>query len=121
VRFRGHASKLPGRPDFSNKTRRWALFVHGCFWHTHAGCPRASKPKSNITYWARKLRRNQERDAQTSGELKKLGYRILVLWECELKSGKYTSRMTHFFKMQTLKTRAGTRTISTHQRHPKSK
>src|ERR1700682_1666995 len=56
IRFRNHVSSLPGKPDLANKTRKWAIFVHGCFWHSHRGCKLASDPKSNKGYWGEKLR-----------------------------------------------------------------
>ena len=62
-RFRIHVADLPGKPDLANKARRWAIFVHGCFWHSHEKCRLASKPRSNTGYWSNKLARNQERDA----------------------------------------------------------
>ncbi|MGH9604943.1 MAG: very short patch repair endonuclease [Terracidiphilus sp.] len=64
VRYRAHVSALPGTPDFANKTKRWAIFVHGCFWHAHEACRLAVKPKTNVAYWIPKLDRNKERDAQ---------------------------------------------------------
>lgn len=83
VRYRMHVTSLPGKPDFANKSRRWALFVHGCFWHSHQDCRFAAMPKSNLKYWLPKLRRNKERDHENELALKKLGYRVQVIWECE--------------------------------------
>lgn len=82
-RFRIHVSDLPGKPDLANKARRWAIFVHGCFWHSHVNCRLASKPRSNTGYWTDKLARNQQRDAIHAQALRDLGYRVLVVWECE--------------------------------------
>lgn len=61
LRFRNHAADLPGKPDLVNRHRRWAIFVHGCFWHGHPGCALASKPRSNSAYWEPKLRGNSAR------------------------------------------------------------
>jgi DNA mismatch endonuclease (patch repair protein) len=83
VRFRVHAADLPGKPDLANKTRRWAIFVHGCFWHSHEGCQLASKPRSNTHYWSEKLVRNRERDARHQQALRHLGYDVLTIWECD--------------------------------------
>ncbi len=83
LRFRVHVADLPGKPDLANKTRRWAIFVHGCFWHSHEGCQLASKPRSNTGYWSEKLVRNRERDAAQQRALRDLGYEVLVVWECE--------------------------------------
>ncbi|HVC13143.1 MAG TPA: DNA mismatch endonuclease Vsr [Burkholderiales bacterium] len=82
-RFRIHVSDLPGKPDLANKARRWAIFVHGCFWHSHENCRLASKPRSNTGYWSDKLARNQERDAIHAQALRDLGYQVQVIWECE--------------------------------------
>lgn len=83
LRFRKHVADLPGKPDLANRRRKWAIFVHGCFWHSHQGCRLASNPKSNSSYWAPKLQRNKERDRDKYCEMEDLGYRILVIWECE--------------------------------------
>jgi DNA mismatch endonuclease (patch repair protein) len=83
VRFRIHVADLPGKPDLANKTRRWAIFVHGCFWHSHEGCQLASKPRSNKGYWSEKLVRNRDRDALHLQALRDLGYQVLTVWECE--------------------------------------
>lgn len=83
ARFRVHVDDLPGKPDLANKARRWAIFVHGCFWHSHDGCQLASKPRSNTGYWSDKLARNRERDAVHQRDLRDLGYTVLIVWECE--------------------------------------
>ena len=88
VRFRIHASDLPGKPDLSNKKYKWAIFVHGCFWHSHRGCKLASSPKSNRSYWAEKLEGNRRRDAEHLAALRSLGFRVLTVWECEVRDGK---------------------------------
>jgi DNA mismatch endonuclease (patch repair protein) len=86
-RFRKHVSSLPGKPDLANKTRRWAIFVHGCFWHSHRGCKLASDPKSNRQYWGEKLKRNKARDADKIATLRALGFKVLVVWECDVRDG----------------------------------
>jgi DNA mismatch endonuclease, patch repair protein len=83
LRFRVHVTDLPGKPDLANKTRRWAIFVHGCFWHSHEGCQLASKPRSNTGYWSEKLAKNCERDIVHLQALNDLGYDVLTIWECE--------------------------------------
>jgi DNA mismatch endonuclease, patch repair protein len=83
VRYRVHVEDLPGKPDLANKTRGWAIFVHGCFWHSHEGCQLASKPRSNTGYWSAKLVRNRERDLLHVRALGDLGYDVLTIWECE--------------------------------------
>lgn len=82
-RFRLHRKDLPGKPDIVLPRYRVALFVHGCFWHQHSGCPLASNPSSNTVYWTPKLLRNLERDAENRAALEALGWRTGVVWECE--------------------------------------
>jgi DNA mismatch endonuclease (patch repair protein) len=88
VRFRKHATDLPGKPDLVNRRKKWAIFVHGCFWHSHEACKLASNPKSNKDYWSEKLRRNQARDAKNITHLRKMRFRVLVVWECEVRDGQ---------------------------------
>lgn len=84
-RYRLHAKKLPGTPDLVFGPRRAAIFVHGCFWHQH-DCRRGSRlPKTRRDYWLPKLRRNHERDQKTQAELIEMGWRVLVVWECQLR------------------------------------
>lgn len=88
LRFRNNVGDLPGKPDLANKRRKWAIFVHGCFWHSHAGCRLASAPKSNIGYWSEKLARNRARDAENISVLESQGFRVLIVWECEVRNGE---------------------------------
>lgn len=83
LRFRLHRADLPGKPDLVFPKLQTALFVHGCFWHQHSGCRRASRPKSHTEYWERKLQRNVERDARSIQALQDQGWRAVVIWECE--------------------------------------
>ena len=85
-RFRLHSKDLPGKPDLVFRSRKKAIFVHGCFWHQHrkVECLDGRQPKSNTNYWAKKLARNVERDASNTMELLALGWKVLVLWECEV-------------------------------------
>lgn len=82
VRFRLHLSGLPGRPDIVLPRKRIAVFVHGCFWHKHAGCKYAKLPSSRQDFWREKLGRNVERDRENVDALVGLGWRVLVVWEC---------------------------------------
>lgn len=84
-RFRLHIADLPGRPDVVLPRLKLALFVHGCFWHQHPGCGRASKPKSRTGYWTPKLARNVARDAECRAALGELGWRAEVIWECDVR------------------------------------
>lgn len=85
-RFRLHRRDLPGTPDLAFSRLRKAIFVHGCFWHQHPACKDGHIPKSRLDYWLPKLRRNQERDKANLAALERLGWDVLVLWECEAAS-----------------------------------
>jgi DNA mismatch endonuclease (patch repair protein) len=82
-RFRLHRRDLPGNPDLAFPGRRKVIFVHGCFWHRHNGCKRATLPQSNGAFWGEKLRRNVERDAEQLEALTERGWKPLVIWECQ--------------------------------------
>lgn len=84
-RYRLHARDLPGKPDLVFRPRRKVIFVHGCFWHRHEGCPRNRAPKSpeRRAYWHSKRRANAHRDQRHLRDLEKMGWRSLVIWECE--------------------------------------
>lgn len=84
-RFRLHSKDLPGRPDIVFKSRKKVVFVHGCFWHRHPDCPRTTTPKTRMEFWMSKFIANQKRDRRAQDELKKLGWRYLIVWECEVK------------------------------------
>jgi DNA mismatch endonuclease (patch repair protein) len=85
-RFRLHSSDLPGRPDIVLPRYRTVLMVHGCFWHRHSGCRFAYEPKTRIAFWREKFARNVERDRRSNKALRKLGWRVLTVWECELRN-----------------------------------
>ena len=98
-RFRLHRSELPGKPDVAFIKKRKAIFVHGCFWHQHKGCKRASMPQSNVSFWSTKLARNVARDADQLRSLKAVGWTALVVWECETKDKlKLAKRLSRFLK-----------------------
>lgn len=86
LRFRLHRKDLPGHPDIVFPRWRIAIFVHGCFWHRHPGCKKATTPKSNIEFWTRKFEANVARDIRTQRELEDLGWKVAVIWECGTKS-----------------------------------
>jgi DNA mismatch endonuclease (patch repair protein) len=86
LRFRLSNRRLPGNPDLILPRYKAAVFVHGCFWHRHAGCNIATIPKSNTSYWQEKFDRNVARDQRVSQELTASGWRVFVAWECELQS-----------------------------------
>ena len=85
-RFRLHRTDLPGTPDIVMPGRRTVLFVHGCFWHQHTNCPSAKRPASNRVYWNRKLDRNMLRDSANKRALKKLDWKVIIVWECQTKN-----------------------------------
>jgi len=85
-RFRLHRADLPGKPDIVLPRYKSVVFVHGCFWHRHAGCKRASMPASNRAYWERKFQRTVLRDAANTLALEQLGWRVIIVWECELRT-----------------------------------
>jgi len=82
-RFRLHRRDLPGRPDLVFASRHKVIFVHGCYWHRHAGCHFAYTPKSNISFWEAKFAANVARDSQAINDLNASGWSILIIWECE--------------------------------------
>lgn len=84
-RFRLARKDLPGNPDLVLPKYKIALFVHGCFWHGHEGCKKSHLPSSNIDYWSAKLSRNRIRDAKNQSALDALGWKIIIIWECETK------------------------------------
>lgn len=81
--YRIGVESLPGSPDIANRKRRWAIFVHGCYWHHHSGCRRATLPKNNREWWVAKFAANRERDARKVADLENRGMHVLVVWECE--------------------------------------
>lgn len=86
LRYRLHGAGLPGRPDLVLPRYKTVVFVHGCFWHRHAGCNIATTPKSNTEFWQEKFKKNVERDARVVAQLQMLGWRVFTVWECELAS-----------------------------------
>ena len=81
-RFRLHRADLPGKPDIVMPKHHTVVFVHGCFWHGHPGCKHADLPASNHEYWEKKIGRNITRDRKRRRELRKLGWRVITIWEC---------------------------------------
>lgn len=85
-RFRLHRKDLPGKPDIVLPGRRTVIFVHGCFWHCHRSCPRATIPASRQEYWRPKFERTIARDRENQEELRRQGWNVIVVWECETKA-----------------------------------
>jgi DNA mismatch endonuclease (patch repair protein) len=82
-RFRLHRRDLPGKPDIVLPGRRAVVFVHGCFWHRHRGCSLATTPGSNIEFWKTKFEQNVARDRRNASALRKLGWKVTIVWECQ--------------------------------------
>src|SRR5713226_4333281 len=89
-RYRLNEASLPGKPDVCLASKRKAIFVHGCFWHQHSHCRKAGMPKTNQSYWAPKLRGNVERDREVRRKLRKMGWGVLIVWQCGLKNVELT-------------------------------
>jgi DNA mismatch endonuclease (patch repair protein) len=89
MRFRLSPSHLPGKPDIVLAKYRTVVLVHGCFWHQHAGCKFAARPASNRQFWAEKLGGNVARDKRVRRLLRKAGWNVIVVWECQTRSGKF--------------------------------
>lgn len=96
-RYRIHIRNLPGTPDIAFIKRKKAIFVHGCFWHGHTGCPLASLPKSRLEFWTRKIRATQDRDRAKEDALIRRGWSVLTVWQCQLSDiGKLLSSLENF-------------------------
>jgi DNA mismatch endonuclease (patch repair protein) len=96
-RFRLYQSKLPGTPDLVFPKRRKVIFVHGCFWHRHKGCPRATSPKTRQQFWLKKFATNKTRDRRNIKALNALGWQAQVVWECETRDLAKLSRKIRLF------------------------
>jgi DNA mismatch endonuclease (patch repair protein) len=88
LRFRSNDTRLPGKPDIVLPKYHVVVFINGCFWHGHEDCKYFRMPKTNREFWERKIKRNKERDERTIARLLSMGYRAIVVWECELKDKK---------------------------------
>jgi len=97
-RFRLHRKDLPGTPDLVFPVRRTAVFVHGCFWHGH-DCSRGRLPSSNVPFWERKIGKNKQRDDRVQKVLRKQGWKVLVVWQCETKDhAGLAKKLTRFLE-----------------------
>jgi DNA mismatch endonuclease (patch repair protein) len=97
-RFRLHRRDLPGTPDIVFPARKSVMFVHGCFWHGHE-CPRGIVPSSNVDFWQRKIAKNRERDGRSQKQLRREGWKVLTVWECETKNkSRLAKRLSRFLE-----------------------
>lgn len=97
LRFSLQRKDLPGRPDIVLRRHKTAVFVHGCFWHGHS-CAKGRLPKTRLDFWGPKIERNRNRDAESVKMLKKLGWRVLTIWQCQTKdTDRLAVRLTKFF------------------------
>ena len=85
-RYRLHVATLPGKPDIVFPGRKKAIFIHGCFWHRHEGCKRATLPDHNVEFWQSKFSKTVCRDSLTESRLQELGWSVLIVWGCEVRS-----------------------------------
>ena len=103
-RFRLHCKHLPGTPDIVFPRYRAVILVHGCFWHRHPGCIHASSPKTRVQFWEDKFRETVSRDRRNEAALHNLGWRILIVWECETRdAAAVASRISGFLRSETPK------------------
>lgn len=103
-RFRLHRRDLPGSPDIVLPRHRAAVFVHGCFWHRHSGCRFAYTPKTRQQFWTRKFEQNRARDERAKRRLRRLGWRVTVVWECQVADPeRLSSRLRRWLASDTLR------------------
>ncbi|WP_328984122.1 very short patch repair endonuclease [Thiorhodovibrio winogradskyi] len=98
-RYRLHVKDLPGTPDLVFRSRKAVIFMHGCFWHRHHGCALARLPKSKRAFWEEKLNSNKERDNRNQQRLVDMGWKVMVIWECEMQQkdlAGLAKRIKHF-------------------------
>lgn len=106
-RYRLHRKDLPGRPDIAFVGRKKVIFVHGCFWHRHYGCPRASFPKTRVEFWQDKFERNIKRDKLVEEAYADMGWRVLTVWECQIRDRAKLSKTLQIFMAEERKRDAG--------------
>lgn len=101
LRFRKNDKRYPGNPDVLLPKYRSAVFINGCFWHSHEGCPDFILPKSNQDYWESKLEKNRKRDEKNYVSLKRDGWHVFIIWECELKKANKDERLEQLYRQIT--------------------
>lgn len=99
-RFSTHKSSLPGKPDIVLTRCKTVVFVHGCFWHRHRGCKYAYEPKSRIAFWKQKFKENISQFLKVKIQLKKLGWRVIIIWECEVNNNKLLQKIISMLRKE---------------------
>lgn len=94
-RFRTYHPSLPSKPDLVFPTKQKVILVHGCFWHRHTGCKKASMPKTRVGFWRNKFEHNRRRDRKKMRELRRRGWQALILWECETQAPDKLRKRIH--------------------------
>lgn len=118
-RFRLHRRDLPGKPDIILPKHRAVVFVHGCFWHRHSRCKYAYTPKSNLPFWQAKFEGNVQRDRIAARRLRKLGWRVVVVWECQTTdTAALAKRLTEALSWSVRKNRKGDKRHDNSTRSP---
>lgn len=101
ITYSTNVRELPGSPDIVDLRQARAVYVHGCFWHRHSGCAACTTPKRNSEFWEEKFERNVKRDARKVRQLRQIGFRVLTVWECQLKQedklARLEKRLERFF------------------------
>lgn len=97
LRYRLHDKKLPGKPDLVFLKHGVVVFIHGCYWHGHDGCKYFVVPKTRTEWWVNKINRNKLNDSNSISELKRTGWKVITVWECELKSNKRDKKLKSLF------------------------
>lgn len=104
-RFRVCVKDLPGKPDIVLSKYKTVIQVRGCFWHRHKGCPKATVPKTNLEYWNQKFENNIKRDKKEDEELQRLGWALIVIWECQIKNkGIFLKKLSLLLNRKEMKT-----------------
>ena len=99
-RFRLHVKNLPGHPDIVLPKYRTVVEVRGCFWHRHPGCKKMTMPSTNVEFWQQKFTANVARDQRVEAELRQLGWRVVVIWDCEVKNGSFRALLENALPAQ---------------------
>lgn len=106
MRFATHVKALPGSPDIVLAQSRTCIFVHGCFWHRHQGCSRTTTPSSRAEFWLEKFAANRRRDRRATDALRRKGWRVYVVWECQAEKPEILARRLQRLKSMTPKARS---------------